>query len=218
MIKIENTEVSGFEAAVRGCRNPKNSWAKSDSITIFDAENKRTVFTLGNADRKLALQLIAAGTDHSKFMRMITVTCDITAPMFFNAELDTYKVGTVRNSCSKMHKLADNPIRPEDFSADELMADEVIRYDFSAIVGTCEYLRNKYKQTGDKKYWRMLIELLPESYNQRYTWQANYAVLRNIYFARRNHKLKEWHTFCDWIESIPCSELITYKGGANHDG
>lgn len=209
MIKIQNTQVTGFEAAVRGARNPMNSWSKSDSRWIHSGIDETPVYQIGEADRKLLLKLALAGDDHGKFLRMITVTCDITAPMFWNAELDTYKVGTVRNSCSKMHKLASKPITLKDFSLDETADDEEEMRAFCYLVGSCERLRQKYNNTGDVRYWRMLIERLPESYNQRYTWQANYAVLRNMYHARKHHKLTEWHDFCEWCENLPNSWLIT---------
>lgn len=206
MILIENEMVLGWEAAIRGMRNPKESWEKSDS------EYGGGFFQIGDADRKLMRQLASAGSDHSKFMRMITVTIDITAPLFWWAEMDTYKVGTVRNSCSKMHRIQAKRITEKSFSVDSARDDYEMRREFTAIVGICERLRKKYLETGEKRYWRMLIEFLPESYNQKATWQANYAVLRNIYHARRNHKLTEWHAFCDWIEKLPLSWLITGEG------
>ena len=209
MIKIEHTDVYGFEAALRGMRNPKNSWYLSDSKWGFDPVQKRSKFEIGKEDMKLAKALIRAGTDHSKFMRMITVSCDITAPMFWNAELDTYKIGTVRNSCSKMHKLKDTPIDYRAFSGDEIMKDEEFSEVFSAVIIGCERLRKLYNETGDKRYWRMMIELLPESFNQRYTWHTDYAVLRNAYHARNGHPLFEWEGFRKWIKSLPYSELIT---------
>ena len=203
MILIENEMVLGWEAAIRGMRNPMNSWDKSDSAYI-DGN-----YRIGEADKELMKKLVDAGSDHSKFLRMITVTVDITAPMFWWAEMDTYKVGTIRNSCSKMHRIAAKRITESDFSVDGAKPDYEMRREFTAVVGICERLRQKYLETGEKRYWRMLIEFLPESYNQRSTWQANYAVLRNIYHARKNHKLSEWHTFCEWIEKLPMSWLIT---------
>ena len=203
MIKLENTLVTGFDTAIRGARNPLNSWAKSDSG--FDDG----VFHLGDADKALLMKLVKAGTDHAKFMRMITVSVDITAPMFWWAECDTYKVGTVRNSCSKMHRIHSKPISAEDFSLDVTERTKAAWDAVKSLIYTCEELRQAYNETGNTDYWRALIEILPESYNQRATWQANYAVLRAIYHARKHHRLIEWRIFCRWIESLPYSELIT---------
>ena len=225
MISIEKTDIYGWEAAIRGLRNPLNSWEKSDSgycegrsarcdnCPIAPDEyslchsalvNEGNLYIVGEKDLALMKQLVSAGSDHSKFMRMITVTCDITAPMYWWAEMDTYKVGTVRNSCSKMHKLLAKPFEASDFSAE---------YANNFICGVVDLLnswRDYYLETKDKKYWYAVLQLLPESYNQRATWQANYAVLRNIYHARKSHKLNEWHDFCTWIKSdLPYSELIT---------
>lgn len=203
MIRIENANVYGFEAAVRGARNPMNSWAKSDSKVVYAGIDETPVYGVGAADMELMKKLVRAGADHSKFMRMITVSCDITAPLYWWKEMDTYKVGTVRNSCSTMHTIHKKPFELDDFSHEHCAG---------YINGVCDTLngwRNQYLETNDKKYWYAMIQLLPSSYNQRATWQANYAVLRNIYFARRNHKLDEWHDFCKWIESLPYSELIT---------
>ena len=159
-------------------------------------------------------KLAKAGTDHRKFMRMIVVYADITAPMYWWAEYDTYKVGTVRNSCSKMHKIHSKELTLGDFSMDDFYYedDEIgmcLSDMFKNVVTDCEFLRKRYVETGDKKYWRGLIQLLPESYNQRATVMLNYEVLANMYHSRKNHKLNEWHTFCDWIETLPHSELIT---------
>lgn len=208
MLKIENTEVVGLEHAIRGMRNPMNSWDKSDSD--FEWEYK-----IGPNDLDLMNRLVKAGTDHSKFMRMITVYCDITAPMYWYKEFDTYKVGTVRNSCSTMHKIHAKEFTLEDFSCEHLDNDR------SAEISNLEMLewlirhlnsaRNLYLETKDKKYWWQMIQLLPSSYNQRSTVELNYQVLRNMYHSRKNHKLDEWHTFCDWIDSLPYSELITGK-------
>lgn len=207
MILIENTLVTGFDTAIRGARNPMNSWKLSDSG--FDDG----AFHVGNADKELMMKLVKAGTDHGKFMRMINVSCDITAPMFWWAEADTYKIGTVRNSCSKMHKIHSKCISQEDFSLDVTERTKAAWDAVKSLIYTCEELRQAYNETGNTDYWRALIEILPESYNQRATWQANYAVLRAIYHARKHHKLHEWRKFCKWIESLPCSELITVKGG-----
>lgn len=228
MIKIENIEVFGWEAAIRGMRNPMNSWDKSDSI--FNAGFGSDSTILGENDLKLMQSLIKAGTDDSKFMRMINVTMDITAPMYFNKELDTYKVSTVRNSCSTMHKIHSKEFTLDDFSHEHLIQEhnfelsytiketEEVRSSgicigvdnvFNLIINVLNYYRNKYLETKNKEYWWQMIQLLPSSYNQKFTWQANYQVLRNIYFARRNHKLDEWRDFCKIIEELPYSkELI----------
>jgi hypothetical protein len=193
-------------------RNPLNSWDKSDSK--WDGFGEGDGYSVGENDLSLMKRLVKAGSDHSKFMRMITVTCDITAPLYWWTEADTYKVGTVRNSCSKMHKIHSKPIEISDFSLDDFYVEDTGLYlsdYFMNVVADCEELRMKYLATNDRKYWRALIQLLPESYNQRATLQLNYAVLRNIYHARKNHKLKEWHTLCEWIESLPYSELITER-------
>lgn len=207
MIKIENTEVFGWSAAVRGMRNPKLSYDKSDSYFVRGCD-EGCGFLLGGNDKKLAQTLADAGSDHGKFLRMITVTCDITAPTYWIAEHDTYKVGTVRNSCSFMHKGVSRPFSLSDFSFNK--DDTEI---MTIIVNKLNALRNEYLEAGnsamkDAIFFR-IRQLLPSGYNQRYTWQANYAVLRNIYHARKNHRLPEWHDFCAWIESLPYSELIT---------
>ena len=219
MIKITNAEVFGWDAAIRGMRNPMNSWDKSDSYYTYieDAETLQTApfeFFVGENDLALMKKLVSAGTDHSKFMRMINVTVDITAPMFWWSEYDTYKVGTVRNSCSKMHTIHIKPFDIDDFThegCDKIPAAiDTLMY----VVGECEHLRKLYNDTEQKKYWRAIIELLPESFNMRATVQMNYAVLRNMYHARKNHPLDEWRDFCRWIETLPYSELIT---GGNAD-
>jgi hypothetical protein len=233
MLKIENTEVMGWEHAIRGMRNPKNSWEKSDSgycDTIGDKFGdviKPENYRLGPNDFDLMSRLRNAGTDHRKFMRMITVYLDITAPLYWWKEFDTYKVGTVANSCSTMHKIADKEFTLEDFSHEHLLSmanndagDALflndannIRVDgddlLGLIINVLNYYRGRYIKTKDKRYWWQLIQLLPSSYNQRRTVMLNYEVLANIYKSRRNHKLEEWHTFCDWIESLPYSKLIT---------
>ena len=209
MIEFENVEVFGWEASIRGLRSPMNSWDKSDSY-INDLTDE---FVIGSNDLDLMKKLIAAGSDHSKFMRMINVTVDITAPLYWWAEYDTYKVGTVRNSCSKMHKIHSKEITLDDFSFEDFEVEdgEIFLSDcFKNVVADCEMLRKRFVETGDKKYWRGLIQLLPESYNQLATVQLNYAVLRNMYHSRKNHKLDCWRTFCEWIESLPYSELITW--------
>lgn len=226
MLKIENTEVVGWEAAVRGMRNPMNSWKKSDSEQkyYFDecegADKGIYRYTIGPNDFDLMTRLRNSGTDHRKFMRMIVVYLDITAPLYWWKEFDTYKVGTVANSCSTMHKIADKEFTFDDFSHEKLInsacmeiQEQHIRISpIQALATTIECLnsyRDLYLQTKDKKYWWQMIQLLPSSYNQKRTVMLNYEVLANIYKSRRNHKLDEWHTFCDWIESLPYSELIT---------
>lgn len=212
MIKIENTEVYGFEAAIRGMRNPMNSWSRSDSNckTIIRDNGKYVEDFIGDNDLKLMRQLAKSGPVHAKYRRMITVTCDITAPMFWWAEFDTYKVGTVRNSCSKMHKIHSKELLNEDFSCEGCReVGSWATLCFVTVQNTCNKLREKYNETKEKKYWRALIELLPESYNQRATVQLNYEVLAGMYYWRKDHKLDEWHTFCEWAESLPYSEIIT---------
>ena len=227
MIKFENVEVFGWEAAIRGMRNPLNSWDNSDSWygckcgDYGKTESKYCdehctadcTFCIGPNDLDLMKKLIAAGSGQSKFMRMINVTLDITAPLYWWTEYDTYKVGTVRNSCSKMHKIHSKEITLDDFSFEDFAVEdgEIFLSDcFTEVVADCEMLRKRFVETGDKKYWRGLIQLLPESYNQRATVQLNYAVLRNMYHGRKYHKLDCWRAFCNWIESLPYSELITW--------
>ena len=217
MIKIENVDIHGIARAVYSARNAMNSWDKSDSDFEKDM--------LGDADLELAKQLVKAGTDHSKFMRMITVTLDITAPMYWWKEASTYKVGTVRNSCSTMHTIHKKEFTLDDFSHEHLMYDSQLV--MQKIIDTLNYWRDIYlngqvtaDEIGtavyvfnpkDKMVWWQMIQLLPSSYNQKSTVQLNYAVLRNIYHSRRNHKLDEWRDFCKWIESLPYSELITME-------
>ena len=226
MIKIENVDVYGWEAAIRGMRNPLNSWDKSDStfIDVFDdRENIRTYYQksvdIGENDLKLMNQLVKAGTDHSKFMRMIMVTLDITAPMYWWKEASTYKVGTVRNSCSTMHTIHKKEFTLDDFSHEHLLTEKEIEWGdicpiitLECTISALNNFRKKFLETKDKKYWWQIIQLLPSSYNQRSTVQLNYAVLRNIYHARKNHKLDCWRAFCKWVEELPCSELITMEG------
>jgi len=227
MIKIENTEVYGFESAIRGMRNPMNSWDKSDSfhnckdhdVCIGDC-GLWCSGAIGDNDLKLMKNLVKAGSDHSKFMRMITVTCDITAPLYFYKEWDTYKAGTVRNSCSTMHKIASKEFTLDDFSCEHLW--DTASMNLKDTIDVLNTFRNAFNHpNANGKYkkdcWWQMIQLLPSSYNQRSTVQLNYAVLRNMYHARKNHKLDEWHTFCEWVESLPYSELITekYDGSTN---
>ena len=216
MLTIENAETFGWEAAIRGMRSPKNSWDKSDSCWSSSNENgtDKPMYIIGENDLKLMHTLAAAGQDHGKFLRMIHVQLDVTAPLYWHKEADQYKVGTVTDSCSTMHKIHAKEFTMDDFShehVEELTGDDYnMSYDFLLrTVDILNYYRKKFLETGDKVYWWQLIQLLPSSYNQRRTWDLNYAVLRNIYHARRNHKIDEWHTLCDWIETLPyAKELI----------
>lgn len=234
MIKIENVEVTGWYAAIRGMRNPMNSWEKSDSVygtywgeidghKCFDSDG----FVIGGNDLKLMMKLRNTGTDHRKFMRMITVYVDITAPLYWWKEFDTYKVGTVANSCSTMHKIEDKEFTPENFSHEHLLSIDSndagdalfldgtnnIRVDgddlLGLIINVLNYYRGRYIKTKDKQYWWQLIQLLPSSYNQRRTVMLNYEVLANIYRSRKNHKIDEWRELCAWVKTLPYSELIT---------
>ena len=225
MLKIEKTEVLGWAAAIRGMRNPMNSWDKSDSYFthIEDLETLQTApfeFFLGEADHDLMKRLRNAGTDHRKFMRMITVYVDLTAPLYWWKEFDTYKVGTVANSCSTMHKIHAKEFTLDDFSHEHLIpeAEDVLKDVIDAMNDCRDVYVNydRYKNEDsfrgefDKKdVWWQMIQLLPTSYNQKRTVMLNYEVLANIYKSRKNHKLDEWHTFCEWIETLPWSELIT---------
>lgn len=202
MLKIENVSTSGWKAAIRGMRNPKNSWAQIDSAVV-----NGNCFVVGNNDYDLMYRLASAGTDHGKFMRMIHVQCDVTAPLYWWKEADQYKVGTVTDSCSTMHKIHAKEFTLDDFSHEHLN-DESTEY-LSELVDLLNRYRELFLKDKNKSWWWQMIQLLPSSYNQLRTWDLNYAVLQNIYHARRNHKLDEWHTFCDWIESLPYSDLIT---------
>lgn len=269
MLKIEKTEVVGWEAAIRGMRNPMNSWDQSDSdyrpilckrcdncmsyqlekwddceqCEVEQQTKAHDGFMIGPNDLDLIMRLRSAGTDHRKFMRMIEVYVDITAPLYWWKEYDTYKVGTVANSCSTMHKIHAKEFTLEDFSCEHLLDEESLPpYEERADIDHCEplaaidvhgqwcyytpktflnmtcqvlnHFRNLYLKTKDQKYWLQMIQLLPTSYNQKRTLMLSYEVLANIYKSRRNHKLDEWHTFCDWIESLPYSELITGERNA----
>ena len=220
MIKIENSYVFGWDAAIRGMRNPMNSWDRSDSFLCngecdecpergdgCNGENYLS-YVIGNNDLTLMKKLVKAGSDHAKFMRMINVTMDVTAPLYWWSEYDTYKVGTVANSCSKMHKLASKEFTLDDFSHEHL-SDDVTEKPFKDIINCLNLFRDLYNQNHDKDDWWKMIQILPNSYNQKRTVQLNYAVLRNMYHARKNHKLDEWRTFCEWVETLPYSELIT---------
>lgn len=231
MIKIENTEIVGWEAAIRGMRNPLNSWEKSDSKWYsigIPTSNSAAIndkylsqkYCIGDNDYDLMTRLRNAGTDHRKFMRMITVYVDITAPLYWWKEFDTYKVGTVANSCSTMHKIHSKEFTLEDFSTEHLCKSNIEVLE--DLILELEYWRNKFvnydeyckavpefrEMYSKKDCWWQMIQLLPSSYNQRRTVMLNYEVLANIYKSRRNHKLDEWHVFCEWIESLPYSELI----------
>ena len=227
MIKIENTEIVGWEAAIRGMRNPLNSWEKSDSIKCYAntncpgiCKNNVSGICIGPNDLDLMKRLRNAGTDHRKFMRMITVYVDITAPLYWWKEFDTYKVGTVANSCSTMHKIHAKEFTLDDFSTEhlcksniEVLEDLVLELEYwrDKFVNYDEYCKvvPEFREMYSKKdCWWQLIQLLPSSYNQRRTVMLNYEVLANIYKSRRNHKLDEWHVFCEWIENLPYSELI----------
>lgn len=269
MLKIEKTEVVGWEAAIRGMRNPMNSWEQSDSdyrpilcercdncmsyqlekwddceqCEVEQQTKAHDGFMIGPKDYDLMTRLRNAGTDHRKFMRMIEVYVDITAPLYWWKEFDTYKVGTVANSCSTMHKIHAKEFTLEDFSCEHLLDEESLPpYEERADIDHCEALaaidvngqwcyytpktflnmtcqvlnhfRRLYIKTKDKIYWKQMIQLLPSSYNQKRTIMLSYEVLANIYKSRRNHKLDEWHTFCDWIEGLPYSELITGERNA----
>lgn len=246
MLKIENFEVLGWEHVIRGMRNPMNSWEKSDSgygcgndkeyfcdrcSSSFHCISQETTYNVGPNDHDLMMRLRNAGTDHRKFMRMITVYLDITAPLYWWKEFDTYKVGTVANSCSTMHKIHAKEFTLEDFSCEHLLESKDVdvpdnsccnwNWEGCGIIAPIDILeetismlnraREMFLETKDKKYWWQMIQLLPTSYNQKRTVMLNYEVLANIYKSRRNHKLDEWLTFCDWIEELPYSELITGK-------
>lgn len=216
MIKFENTEVVGWGSAIRGMRNPMNSWGKSDSHRDGCSRTplcyKSKYYTVGPNDLDLMTRLRNAGTDHRKFMRMITVYVDITAPLYWWKEFDTYKVGTVANSCSTMHKIADKRFERKDFSIEHLENCDEQHWMVCVdnVISSLNVARKKYLETKDKKYWWQMIQLLPSSYNQKRTVMLNYEVLANIYKSRKNHKLDEWSVgFIDWIKSLPYSELIT---------
>ena len=202
MLKVERTAVMNLENAMRGARNPLNSWARSDSS--YDENGN---YILGPNDLSLAKRLRLAGSDHRKFIRQIFVSCDVTAPLYWWKEYDTYKVATVANSTSTMHKIHAKPIEMDDFSHDHLTADA--KKIMEAYIQEIEKIRLRYMENGkNKEDWYDLIEMIPESYNQMRTISLNYETLVNIYFARKNHKLDEWHTFCDWIETLPYAKEI----------
>ena len=215
MIKFENTDVVGWEHAIRGMRNPMNSWDKIDSCYSVEknsdgVQNEKPLFIIGKSDFHLMEQLRNAGTDHRKFMRMITVYVDIVAPLYWWKEFDTYKVGTVANSCSTMHKIAAKRFDCDDFSHEHLMNSG--NYILNCTVDMLNDYRTRYLETKDKKYWWQMIQLLPSSYNQKRTVMLNYEVLANIYSSRKDHKLDEWRIgFMDWIRTLPYSNLITQE-------
>ena len=221
MIKIERTKISGIEDAIRGMRNPMNSWKSSDSVPIYisdEASGNEAFFDylLGDADKSLAMGLNAGGACHSKYRRMIVVWVDITAPLYWWKEFDTYKVGTVANSCSTMHKLASRDLTLEDFSCEHLYKEKPVEgRSFSSkmllkiVIDTINQYRQEYVKTQNKELWWQMIQLLPSSYNQKRTVMLNYEVLAKIYAERENHKLDEWKEFRKWIESLEYSELIT---------
>lgn len=222
MIKIENVEVVGWNHAIRGMRNPMNSWEKSDSVygtywgdidghKCFDHDG----FSIGSNDHDLMMKLVNAGTDHRKFMRMITVYMDVIAPMYWWKEFDTYKVGTVRNSCSTMHKITEKEFKIDDFSHEHL--DDISLKNLEYVIDTLNNARDMYLIDKNNHYWWQIIQLLPSSYNQRATLMLNYEVIANIYHSRKNHKLDEWHEFCKRIEDLPYSELITVKERIDSD-
>lgn len=252
MIKLENYEVVGWEHAIRGMRNPMNSWEKSDSFEcrelaedgdcftgchnqlscpLYGAEDSVTTTIIGPNDHDLMMRLRNAGTDHRKFMRMVTVYVDITAPLYWWKEFDTYKIGTVANSCSTMHKIHEKEFTMEDFSCEHLFNTEIV----NDIIDWLNVYRDKFNEIDKrlknndfssfqesrelvkkrKEFWWQMIQLLPSSYNQKRTVMLNYEVLANMYKSRKNHKLDEWREFCKWIEQLPYSELIT--GGKDNE-
>lgn len=205
MIKIEKTEIFGWEAAIRGMRNSFNSWDKSDS----HYDSKTGKYIPGPADIDLMDRLSRSGPSHAKFLRYITVQFDITAPRYWWAEMDTYKVGTVRNSCSTMHKVQAKEFTREDFSCEHLSEESLKTLDI--LISTINSARTRFNETKDKDEWWQMIQLLPASLNQKATVQLNYQVLQGIYETRKNHRLDEWHDFCHWIEELPQSNLITLQ-------
>ncbi|MCC8049731.1 MAG: hypothetical protein LIP10_03595 [Clostridiales bacterium] len=239
MIKLEKTQTYGWKEAIRGMRNPMNSWEKSDSAPCVmipcykctvgkkHAVSKCPDYVIGPNDHELMMKLVRGGSVHAKFRRMITVYVDITAPLYWWKEFDTYKIGTVANSCSTMHKIADKEFTLEDFSCEHLLGDDSDVYiltntgdsyeDYGEspieimqdwIIAMLNKCRELYLDTKDKTYWWQMIQLLPSSYNQKRTVMMNYEVLAGIYPSRKNHKLDEWHDFCEWIEHLPYSEII----------
>ena len=228
MLKIENAKIVGWDAAIRGMRNPMNSWAKSDTLffcpsqgdirKIVEGQDLELLSEIGPNDAGLMMKLRNCGTDHRKFMRMITVYMDITAPLYWWKEYDTYKVGTVANSCSTMHKIADKEFALEDFSHEHLIDTCLLERVINELNIYRDVYNNYDKQTeqykdefSKKDIWWQMIQLLPSSYNQLRTVMLNYEVLANMYKSRKNHKLDEWRTFCEYVKTFPYSELITGK-------
>lgn len=205
MITVENVDVYGWEAAIRGARNPMNSWDKSDTA-FWSYPEEGVAHKIGDNDLRLLRNLANAGPDHGKFLRMITVTLDITAPLYWWKEFDTYKVGTVANSCSTMHKIHAKPFSLEDFSHENMTCDAVCI--LNLIIDHLNQRRCDFLESNRKVYWWDLIQLLPTSYNQRRTVLLNYQVLKSMYHARKHHKLDEWRSFCSWVETLPYSDLI----------
>ena len=208
MIKIENIDVYGFEAAIRGVRNPKNSWH------LMDSGYNNGKFEIGENDYKLLKNLTIAGPEHRKWNRMVTVTMDITAPLYWWKEYDTYKVGTVANSCSTMHKIQAKEFTLDDFSTEHMEGCTIV---MNLILVELNLNRTLFNKTKDKKYWWNMIQLLPTSYNQKRTVHLNYEILGSIYHQRKHHKLDEWHVFCDTIKTLPYSEFITREFGDKDD-
>ncbi len=205
MIRLERTSVMNMENAIRGARNPLNSWARMDSA--YDEEGN---FILGENDKELGNRLAKAGTDHRKFIRQIFISVDITAPLYWWKEFDTYKVGTVANSTSTMHKIHSGEFRLEDFSCDQMTEDT--RAFMEQVIAYLEKVRQRYLETKEKQDWYDLIQLLPSSYNQMRTVTMNYENASSMYYARKNHKLAEWHVFCSWIETLPyAADFILVK-------
>ena len=223
MIKITDTEVVGWEHAIRGCRNPLESWNKSDSFwkcVDYDSLNEKDIYEyeLGPNDLALMKRLCKAGTDHRKFMRMLVVYCDILAPLYWWKEFDTYKIATVANSCSTMHTIHKKEFTLDDFSYENVLDEPIVDTDgrlvssqasLNLTIDILNIYREKFIDTKDKKYWWQMIQLLPSSYNQKRTVMLNYEVLANMYKSRKDHKLDEWRKLCDWIRELPYSELIT---------
>lgn len=212
MIKIEHTEVYGWDAAIRGMRNPLNSWDKSDSGWMIMNEEDHELgydpnyeYVIGEKDAELMCKLSKSGDDHSKFLRMINVTVDITAPLYWWKEFDTYKIGTVANSCSTMHTITNKEFTIDDFSHEHMLGSMSV---INTVVDCLNYNRDKYIETKDKSFWWQIIQLLPSSYNQKRTIQLNYQVLKRMYKARCNHKLDEWRDFCEWTKELPYFEEI----------
>ena len=227
-MKFENTSVMNFEGAFRGLRNPLESWAKSDSEwRIYTPEYphlSEAKYEIGKNDLNLAQRMIKAGASDRKFLRQIFISVDITAPLYWWKEMDTYKIGTTANSTSTMHKLASTPITKDCFEMDDFNEDMMMYQNepynpdtymsefWDMFINDLEYLRKKYNETKDKRYWKELIRLLPESWLQTRTWTANYEILRNIYSQRKTHRLTEWYSFCDWVKTLPyAEELILYN-------